>query len=232
MGQKKYYLVLDTETVTTARVPYDVAWTVIDRQGEIVEQSNYFTKEVCGNPTGLYVIAKDSFSKSQAPWYLETATAHPEMISSFSDICDELSHACRTWNNAPIVAYNARFDVNAINKYGKALGFAETPISDDAEIWDLWNIALHSICNSNNYVEFALLNNFITEAGNVQSSAEAVFNYLLKDGSFKEKHTALADTEIEAQILHACFKRAKKLEKEYAKPMFSHPIWRERLKLS
>lgn len=231
MSNKKFYLVLDTETVADARVPFDIAWTIIDRKGEIVEQRNYFTEEIVGNATGLYIITKDSFSKSKAQFYCDAANTTPELITPFVEICEEIENACRTWNNAPVVAYNARFDTGVINAYCRALNL---PIvfDESREVWDLWNIALHSLCNSRNYVEFALLNNFITEAGNVQSSAEAVFNYLLKDGSFTEAHTALADTEIEAQILHACFKRAKKLETEFAKPMFKHPIWTERLKLS
>lgn len=231
MGKKKYYMVLDTETVADARIPFDIAWTVIDRKGEIIEQSNYFTEEIVGNPTGLYLVAKDSFSKSKAQFYFDTATANPEMITSFEDIIADMKHSIRTWNNAAVVAYNARFDVNAINNYARSLNL-NSVFTDESEIWDLWNIALYSLCNSKNYVEFSLINNFITEAGNVKSSAEAVFNYLLKDGTFEEAHTALADTEIEAKILYACFKRHKKLQKDYAKPMFAHPIWKQRLKLS
>lgn len=197
----------------------------------MVEQSNYFTKEIVGNPTGLYLVAKDSFSKDKAQFYFDKASSNPELILPFEEITEEINHCRRVWNNAAVVAYNARFDVRVINNYARSLNL-ETVFQDDDEIWDLWNIALHSLCNSKNYVEFSLLNDFITEAGNVKSSAEAVFNYLLKDGTFKEAHTALADTEIEAQILYACFKRHKKLEKEYAKPMFAHPIWKQRLKLS
>lgn len=231
MSNKKYYMVLDTETVADARVPFDVAWTITDRNGEIIEQTNYFTQEIVGNPTGLYLLARDSFSKSKANFYREQVKINPDLIIPFAEIVQEIHEARRVWNNAPVVAYNARFDVSVINNFAIALDLPQV-FTEDVEIWDLWNIALHSLCNSRNYVEFALLNNFITEAGNVKSSAEAVFNYLLKDNTFEEAHTALADTEIEAQILHACFKRHKKLEKEFAKPMFSHPIWKERLKLS
>lgn len=231
MGKRKYYLVLDTETVADARIPFDIAYTIVNRKGEIVEQRDFFTQEIVGNATGLYLIAKDSFSKSKAQFYFETAAANPNMIQPFAEIVRELQESRARWNDAAVVAYNARFDVGVINRFAEALN-QEVVFAEDAEVWDLWNIALHSLCNSRNYVEFSLLNNFITEAGNVKSSAEAVFNYLLKDGSFTEAHTALADTEIEAEILLACFKRHKKLETEYAKPMFAHPIWRERLKLS
>ena len=33
---KKFYMVLDTETVADARVPYDVAWVIVDREGNVV----------------------------------------------------------------------------------------------------------------------------------------------------------------------------------------------------
>ena len=231
MGKTKYYAVLDTETVTDARVPYDVGVTVTNRKGEKVEQFNALTQEIVGNKTGLYVLAKDSFAKHKAEFYFNLVDAEPEIIMPWGDIIDELWDIRKKYDKPPIVAYNARFDVGVMNRYSESLGYAPF-FGEDSEIWDLWNIALHSLCNSRNYVEFALLNDFITEAGNVKSSAEAVFNYLMKDGKFEEAHTALADTEIEAKILQACFKRHKKLEKEYCKPMFAHPIWKERLKLS
>ena len=231
MGNRKYYMVLDTETVADARVPFDVAYTMINRDGEIVEQRNYFVQEIVDTPTGLYLLNKDRFSKDKAHFYTSAMIDNPEVIMPFDEIMADVQNALHVWNDAAVVAYNAKFDVSVLNQYSEALGLGAF-FDSDVEIWDLWNIALHSLCNSRNYVEFSLLNDFITESGNVQSSAEAVFNYLLKDGSFKEAHTALADTEIEAKILHACFKRHKKLQKDFAGAMFNHPVWKTRLKLS
>ena len=40
MTSKKFYMVLDTETVADARVPYDVAWIIVDRNGKVYERFN------------------------------------------------------------------------------------------------------------------------------------------------------------------------------------------------
>jgi DNA polymerase III epsilon subunit-like protein len=179
----------------------------------------------------MYILSKDSFSKSKLDFYQNIKETNAHKIVPFQTIKYQTEQVFNKLQNYAVVAYNAAFDVKALNNYSMALGMGKF-FSDEVEIWDLMNIALHSLCNSKNYVEFALINNFITEAGNIKSSAEAVFNYLLKGEKFTEAHTALADTEIEAQILQACFKRHKKLETDYAGPLFHHPIWKEKLKLS
>ena len=230
MGKRKYYMVLDTETVATARVPFDIAYTMIDRKGNIVEQRNYFVDEVLNSELVMYILSKDSFSKSKFDFYNQIKIEQPNNIMSFTNIAFEIADVLEKTNCA-VVAYNAAFDVRALNNFSNAMNLGDFFYSN-VEIWDLLNIALHSLCNSQNYVEFALLNNFITEAGNIKTSAEAVFNYLLKGEKFVEEHTALADSEIEARILQACFDRKKKLEKEYAGPIFNHPIWKEKMKLS
>lgn len=232
MSKQKFYIVLDTETVTDSRVPFDVGMTIINRKGEIHKQLNWFTKEILDTLTGIHVLSKDSFSKRKLPFYLKIKEEQSHLIVPFDFIKANFEKEVAALNNnVAVVAYNAAFDVRALNNYSNSLGLGDF-FNKDVEIWDLLNIALHSLCNSKNYVEFALINNFITEAGNIKSSAEAVFNYLLKGEKFEEDHTALSDTEIEARILIECFKRHKKLETDFAGPLFHHPIWKDRLKLS
>ena len=45
MSIKKHFMILDTETTSTARIPFDIAYTIIDRKGNIVEQKNYLTAD-------------------------------------------------------------------------------------------------------------------------------------------------------------------------------------------
>lgn len=222
---KKYYMVLDTETVADARVPYDVAWILVDRKGNILERFNGLAAEIMTNPTLRYLVKRDSFSKRKAGFYLENP---PAPIVSFQFIMDYTRAVIKEYQ-AVVVAYNAGFDVKVLNDYAKIL-IGEQFFSEDTEVWDLWNMALNTICDSSNYVRWCIDAGFITEKGNISCSAEAVYSYLFADADFKEEHTALADCEIEAKILQAVFDRKKKLETAMCSPVFRQKVWKERLK--
>ena len=71
MSNKKFYMVLDTETTTTARAPFDIAYTIIDRKGNIVEQKNYLVADIFNSPLGQHILMHDDFSKNKMYKYVE-----------------------------------------------------------------------------------------------------------------------------------------------------------------
>lgn len=221
---KKFYMVLDTETVADARVPYDIAWVIVDREGNVIERFNGLVSEVLTNPTMRYLIKRDSFSKRKASFYLEN---NPAEIMSFEDIFMYTTRAIDRYN-AIVVAYNAGFDVKVLNDYANVILDLDF-FSPEDEIWDLWNMALNTICDSSNYVKWCMDCGFITEKGNISCSAESVYSYLYQDSTFVEDHTALSDCEIEAKILYQVFKRKKKLETSMCSPVFRQKVWKKRL---
>lgn len=222
---KKFYMVLDCETVADARVPYDVAWVIVDREGQVYERFNALTAEVLQNETLRYLVKKDSFSKRKAAFYLE---GEPAEIMPFERIKCIYDYHAQIYNPV-VVAYNAAFDIKVLNNYAQVL-FDAPFFPDDAEIWDLWNMALNTICDSGNYVRWCIDAGMITEKGNISCSAEAVYSYLTTNKEFEEDHTALSDCEIEAKILQAVFNRKQKLHTGYCSPVFRQKVWKERLK--
>lgn len=223
---KKYYMVLDTETVADARVPYDVAFIIVDREGVIYDRYNALTAEVLNNETMRYLVKRDSFSKRKAAFYLDNA---PATIKPFAAIVFDIRNFIADYDNAIVVAYNAAFDIKVLNDYANII-LNEDCFSQDTEVWDLWNMALNTICDSSNYVRWCIDSGFISEKGNISCSAEAVYSYLSENKEFEEDHTALSDCEIEAQILQAVFDRKQKLETSMCSPVFRQRVWKERLK--
>lgn len=222
---KKYYMVLDTETVADARVPYDVAWIVVDREGKVYERFNGLVAEILHNETLRYLIRKDSFSKRKASFYLDN---EPAQIMPFDEIAIRASQTIEFYN-AVVVAYNAAFDIKVLNNYSQLLH--DMPFFDsETKVWDLWNMALNTICDSSNYVRWCINSGFITEKGNISCSAESVYSYLTGDVTFEEDHTALSDCEIEAKILQAVFDRKQKLNTSMCSPVFRQEVWKKRLK--
>ena len=223
---KKFYAVLDCETVADARVPYDIAWRIVERQGQVYERFNGLVAEVLHNETLRYLVSKDSFAKKKAAFYLENEPAEIMPFEKIKCVFDYHMHVY----NCTVVAYNAAFDIKVINNYSQVL--CGVPFFENVEVWDLWNMALNTICDSSNYVRWCIDAGFITEKGNISCSAEAVYSYLFTDANFKEDHTALSDCEIEAKILQAVFDRKQKLQTKYCSPVFHQQVWKQRLKLS
>lgn len=224
---QKHYMVLDTETCTDARVPYDVAWIVVDRRGNVVDRFNGLTGEVFNNPTMRYILRNDSFAKRKASFYLDHRPAYAQ-IMPFEQIMNHTRVAI-SYYNATMVAYNANFDKNVLNNYAQVL-FDHKFFEDNTPIWDLWTMALNIICDSKNYVQWCKNCNFITDKGNLKSSAESVYSYLTGNIDFEEEHTALADCEIEAQILQKVFQRKRKLYTQMCGFVSRQPVWIKRLK--
>ena len=223
---KKYYMVLDTETVADARVPYDIAWIIIDRQGNKIEEFNGLCGETLENPTLRYILRHDDFAKRKAGFYLDNPDMN-NLAMPFAQIWARTNAAIAKYH-CPVVAYNAAFDVKVLNNYSQAL--LGLPFFNDAVVWDLWTMALNTICDSSNYVRWCQNANFVKENGNICSTAESVYSYLSGNMEFAEDHTALSDCEIEAQILVKVFSRRQKLETAMCMPITKQKVWKNRLK--
>jgi DNA polymerase III epsilon subunit-like protein len=230
MSNKKFYMVLDTETTTEAKTVYDVAYTIIDRKGNIIEQANYLVKEITEHPFLKGILQRDKFSSRK---YRETYAdlyTNKKMVLPFLTIRQNIRRAIREYN-CPVVAYNMAFDYEALTNMAQDLG-KKSFFTAETQIWDLWNIALYTLCDSKNYVKFCDEHHFVNERGNRQTTAESVYRYITKDINFEEAHTALADTEIEAEILLACFKRHKKMHTDLVSFCPRHPVWKNRCKVA
>ena len=228
MTRKKYYMILDTETTSNAQTVYDIGYTIIDRKGSIIEQANYLVKEIIEHPFLRGILQRDKFSARK---YRETYAAlynEKKMVLPFLTIRQNIRRAIRNYD-CVVVAYNAKFDFQALTNMAQDLG-KDSFFTKKTQIWDLWNIALHTLCDSRNYTRFCDAHEFVTDKGHRKSSAEVVYRYLTNNLAFEEAHTALADTEIEAAILLACLKRHKKLHTNYVGSVTRHPIWKTRCK--
>ena len=77
-------------------------------------------------------------------------------------------------------------------------------------IADLWGLACDRLINIPKYKNFCLENELLTKSGIFfKTSAETTFRYLLKQYDFIEEHTALADAEIECEILTKVLKKGR-----------------------
>lgn len=230
MTRKKYYMVLDTETTSNAQTVYDIAYTIVDRKGNIIEQANYLVKEIIEHPFLRGILQRDKFSATKYHNTYAEMYTQKNIVKPFLEIRRAIRAAVRKYN-CPVIAYNVNFDYKALTNMAQDLG-KKSFFTAETQIWDLWNIALYTLCDSKNYVKFCDEHHFINERGNRQTTAESVYRYITKNINFEEAHTALADTEIEAEILLACFKRHKKMHTDLVGFCPRHPVWKNRCKVA
>lgn len=102
-------------------------------------------------------------------------------------------------------AYNCNFD---LDKFKKHCPDGVVNPFDTIPVFDIWDYAVELICQTEDYKEWALANDQITESQRyISTSVEAVARYLYNDLDFIEDHTALSDVQHETEILIECVKR-------------------------
>lgn len=224
---RKVFAILDIETITDARLAFDIAWIVKDSKGNTLEKRNYLVSEIMETPFASILIRRDSFMKNKADFYMDGIAFNSFVIMSLEDIMYEFRDIATRYNAKVVMcAYNAKFDYTVLNDNMNAyygVDFFDT----DVEVVDIMTMALATICDTNKYVRWCQLTDHVTAKGNVQTNAETVYAYLTRNAEYVEAHHALQDCEIEADIYFKARKYRKKHHKQFAMPVFHCEEWKQ-----
>lgn len=224
---RKVFAILDIETITDARLAFDIAWIVYDSKGNELERRNYLVSEIVNTPFYEILVRRDSFMKNKAQYYMDAAAFNSINYATLDHICADFAGiADRYHAKVAMCAYNAKFDFNVLNDNMQAY-YGENFFNSDVEIVDIMTMALATICDTNKYVRWCILNNMTTEKGNVYTNAQTVYAYLTQNIDYVEEHHALADCEIEADIYFKARAYRKKQHKQFAWPVFHCVEWRK-----
>ena len=224
---RKVFAVLDIETITSARLCFDIAWILYDSKGNELERSNFLVSEVMDTPFSSILIRRDSFMKNKADFYMDGIAFDSFEFASLRDIWAAFNNISVRYNAKVVMcAYNAKFDYTVLNDNMQAYYGCDF-FSNNSEVVDIMTMALATICDTNKYVRWCQLNGMVTEKGNIKTNAETVYAYLMRDKDYTEAHHALADCEIEADILFKARKYRKKHHKQFAMPVFHCKEWKK-----
>lgn len=225
---RKFIAVLDTETAPIKGCPndgnahpelsrvYDFGYIIVAKNGDetpMVERS--FVIADTFTDTALM---NSAYYADKLPQYREGANfkfGAEWNVVSFLDAYQTFKRDCKTYGVSEVWAYNARFDLVALNTTVEAYsnGFVRYFTPYDCKWRDVWGAA-SCITGTGKYVDWAYEHGFTTEKGNPKTNVETVIAYLDGDTSFVERHTALDDARHELRILRECVKRhAKQPEK-------------------
>lgn len=226
---KKVFAILDIETLTDARLAFDIAWIVCDSKGNILERYNALVQDIIDSPFGMALLRRDSFIKNKSQMYIDAINFHSVDIKPFAEIMNDFNSISARYRAKTVMcAYNARFDYTVLNDNASYIyGCGKQFFADSVEIVDIMTMALATICDTNKYVLWCIQNDMVTNKGNVKTNAQTVYAYMLDDVNFVEAHHALEDCEIEKDIYFKARKRKQKHHKHFAMPMFHCKEWKK-----
>lgn len=220
--EKKQIIVVDTETCNIQNsdkvlpgnnLTYNIGWAaVVPTTGEKLEEHSYVVPEIF---MGEWYKMKSAYYADKIPQYWAGLATGEYVMKPFFEIINEIRHYCRDNNVVAICAHNARFDVDALNTTAEWLTGYRFHVLPDIEIWDSMKMARSIFNDRPTYQAFCKENNFMTKhkVPRCQMTAEVLYRYITKDVNFVEEHTALADVLIESEIIFACYRAHKKMEK-------------------
>lgn len=212
------FIVLDVEATQTVKTTvcradlalvYDLGWIVTD--GETVfERRSFIISDVFYSP-----YMENAYYADKLPQYYVAADLLDGdwVMINFIGARRQFFADCATYGIKDVWAYNCRYDRLTLNNTINNLsnGFVDQFFPVGISIKDIWGAAGSTICNTKKYVRWCMENGFLTDKGNPTTNAETVYSYLIAD-DFIEDHTALADCEIELDILNAALRRKQKMD--------------------
>lgn len=212
---KDYYLVLDVETANSTNDPlvYDLGFAVCDRKGNIYEAESYVVSDIFFKETELMQTA---YYHEKLPKYYEGIKEKAFKVINFYTAKKRIADLIEKYNIKAVCAYNASFDTKALNTTQRYLTNSKYRyfLPYGTEVYCIWHMACQVICTQKRYIKFCLDNGFVSESGNIKTSAEVVFAYMTKNEKYEECHTGLQDVLIETQIMAKCFAQHKKMNKK------------------
>lgn len=203
----KFVMVIDTETANSVEqpMPYDFGWAVVDTEsGEIVRKYSYVCAEIFLDKE----LMEQAYFAEKIPMYWDDIQTGKRQLKRLLNIRKELWNCLKTYGIKQVCAYNMGFDRRASHNDIRYITASKIRwfFPYGVEFVCIWHMACTSFLNTSDYVNFATTHGFVSEAGNIQTSAEVAYRYLKDDPTFTESHTGLEDVEIEAAILMNCLK--------------------------
>ena len=215
-------MIIDTETTNSIEqpLPYDVGYAVVNTEtGEILTEKSFIVAEIFLDKE----LMKGAYYAEKVPQYWKDIKAGKRIIKSICNIRKEIKADCEKYHITKVGAYNMGFDKRATRNDIRYISnsLIKWFFPYNTEFFCIWNMSCTSILNTENYINFAIENNFVSDCGNIQTSAEVVYKYLTNNVDFSESHTGLEDVKIEIEIMLAVLRSGM----EYKENIYS-ACWR------
>ena len=195
---QKNVIIFDTETISLNKsFIYNIGYVICDPDGKVLLQRDMVIRQIYDNAP-LFATA---YYAKKRPLYTAKMKARRTVKVSWGKACQIMAKDIKTYGVTDGYAYNGGFDEKAFYFTGLFFRNKTRPLGAIVthDIMDY----IDPITETENYREFCKAHNFMTahKTPRPRKTAESVFAYITQNGDYKEEHTALEDSKIEARIL-------------------------------
>ena len=211
--RRSYIMVVDVETAGGLDNPlvYDIGYAITDKQGNIYETRSFIIKEIFYNKP----LMTSAYYSEKVPKYLKDISEGTRTVVSFLEMRNDFIALAEKYNIKTLGAYNLMFDTRAltntirnITKEPKAKFLPRT--LKNVKMMCIWCLACEVLYTQKTFAKVAIRNGWVSEAGNLRTTAEVGHRYLTGNIDFEEEHTGLEDVLIEIGIMAYAFRQNKK----------------------
>lgn len=158
-------------------------------------------------------LMQSAYYAEKIPTYWQDVKNGNRTIKTMWNIRKQFIADMEEYNTKLVGAYNMAFDRRALNNLIRytSKSWARWFFPYGTEFFDIWNFACSTFLNTKSYINFALENNLVSEADNIQTSAECAYKFITKNIDFIEEHKGIEDVRIEVAILTKCYNTHKKI---------------------
>lgn len=204
-------VVFDTETTSLEKpFVYNIGYTIINTDTkECLARKEFVVEQVWTNKE-LFCSA---YYANKRPLYVSRMRGRAIRMEKFGYITQEMIRDFKAYEIEQAYAYNSDFDEKVFEfncEWFKCINPFEL-----VNIFDIRGYAHEFICNEGDFQTFCEEHGYLTDSGNYSTTAETLFRFVSGNTEFDEEHTALADSEIEGEILFDCVNRGAVLGTEY-----------------
>lgn len=213
-------MVIDGETCETKRDEqgqldtssgqvYDLGGQVLNvESGAVLDRFDLVNEDVFfGMPEAM----NEAYFADKIPQYLAEMRDATRKIVDTWGMWKTVAEMCEKYNVQAIVAHNAWFDVKTLNSTIRYQTKSKKRyfLPYGVPIMDTMRMAEKVICNTKEYIDFCVTNNYMTNhpIPRPRKTAEILWRFLTGNNEFEEQHTGLADVKIESEIFMECLRR-------------------------
>lgn len=206
-----HIMIFDTET-TSLEKPfcYNIGYTIFDTDTLTKVVRKDFVVEQVWHNAMLFTTA---YYADKRQIYVERMRARKARLEKFGYITQEMYRDIRDFEISHAFAYNSPFDVKVF-EYNCDWFKCINPF-DTVKVHDIRGHVHKVIAWTDEFQDYCDKVGAYTESGNYSTTAETLFRYLSGNEEFIEEHTALADSDIECDILWECVQRGCEWTTDY-----------------
>jgi hypothetical protein len=202
-------LLVDTEFVSLNKpFVYDLSYLIakkVDDKFITLKSVGNVVKQVYQNK----MMFETAYYSDKRKLYTNAMKGKTYKQNYFGNILRELKKDIKEYNVSMVLGYNVNADLRSIGFTSEYLKL-NNPFTD-TKIIDLMPIVVNTICDTDNYKNFAKENKLITEKGYYKMSVESVMKYITNDIYFVEKHLGKSDNENEIDLLNYAIEKGATL---------------------